>query len=535
MQKTAVCSLFVSSVFLLTAAAQSVNVLTYHNNNQRTGFDPLETTLTLVNVNSGSFGKVGFLAADGKVDAEPLYVSNLLVNGEGHNVVYIVSEHDTIYAYDADDGTLLWQTTALLSGETPSDDLQCSSLTPEIGISATPVIDPAKGPHGVIYFVGMSKDAKGIKGINSYHQRLHALDLTTGIEMFGGPVEIQARYPGTGDDSQNGYVIFDPRQYFVRAGLLEVDDDLYFGFASHCDYRPYTGWLMKYSASTLAQLSVLNVTPNGNSGAIWQSGGGLAADSDGYVYFLDANGTFDTTLNGKGFPINGDFGNAFIKVSGSHSAITGALQVVDYFTMYDTVDESNNDVDLGSGGPVVVDVPSGHNFSQANLVVGAGKDASIYVANRNNMGKWNSNNNNNIYQEVMNTSPYGSWSPPAFFNNTLYYGGVADNIKAWPFVLGRLTDQPSSQTSITFTYPGTTPSISANFAQDGILWAIENTTPAVLHAYNALDLTQELYNSNQQGSRDQFGPGNKFITPMIANGRVYVGTQTGVAVFGLLQ
>ncbi len=526
------CTLLVPSFLLTTlaaqkridAAAEPINVLTYHDDTMRTGLMPLETTLTQANVNSTTFGKVNFLPTDGKVDAEPLYVSNVVINSVVHNVVYVVSEHDSIYAFDADNGTQLWTKTALLPGEVPSDMHNCSQISPEIGITNTPVIDRNRPPNGVIYFVAMSK-------LNStYHQRLHALDLATGAELFGGPVDIQAKYPGTGDNSQNGFVVFDPHQYAERAGLLEVGGSIYLAFTSHCDQRPYTGWIMQYSAADLSQISVLDVTPNGNEGAIWQAGDGIAADSDGYLYFLDGNGTFDTTLDSNGFPIKGDYGNAIVKLSTS-----GGLAVADYFNTFNTVQESNSDTDLGSGGALVLPDLSVSANKKVHLVIGAGKDGNIYVASRDNMGKWNPNNNNNLYQQLTGALPNGAWSMPAYFYNTVYFGGVSDHIKAYPIVSGRLAASPSSQTSKTFTYPGTTPSISANFTRDGILWAVENTSPAVLHAYNAFDLTQELYNSNQQGSRDQFGPGNKFITPMIANGRVYVGTQTGVAVFGLLE
>jgi len=530
---TALCALLVASSLnpllaqnRIPAAAEPINVLTYHDDIGRTGLMQLETTLTLANVNSTTFGKVNFLTTDGKVNAEPLYASNVSINSVVHNVLYVVSEHDSIYAFDADTGAQLWKSTALLQGETTSEAVfGCGQISPEIGITDTPVIDRNKGPNGAMYFVAMSKDSN-----SAYHQRLHAIDLVNGTELFGGPVEIQAQYPGTGDNHQNGFVIFDPKYYAERAALLELNGSLYLAFTSHCDERPYTGWVMQYSASDLSQQSVIDVTPNGSEGAIWQTGDGLAADTAGYLYFLDGNGTFDTTLDGNGFPINGDYGNAMVKLSNS-----GPLTVVDYFNMYNTVQESNSDTDLGSGGVMVLPDISISANKHLHLVIGAGKDGNIYLASRDNMGKWNSSNNNNLYQELTNVLPMGAWSMPAYFHNTVYYGGVSDHIKAFPFVNGKLTSSPSSQTSKTFTYPGATPSISSNFAQNGILWAIENTSPAVLHAYNALDLTQELYNSNQQGSRDQFGPGNKFITPMIASGKVYVGTQTGVAVFGLLQ
>ncbi len=533
--KSILCMLLLPTLFLSCMAAQNlaepsspptsaspINVLTYHDDNGRTGLMPLETILTTANVNSTAFGKVNFLTTDGKVDAEPLYVSNVTINGTIHNVIYTVSEHDSIYAFDADTGVQLWQTTALLQGETTSEAVfGCGQISPEIGITDTPVVDRNKS---AMYFVAMSKAG------STYHQRLHAVDLATGAELFGGPVEIQAKYPGTGDNSQNGFVVFDPKAYAERAGLLEVGGKIHLAFTSHCDHRPYTGWIMQYSATDLSQVSVLNVTPNGNEGAIWQAGAGLAADPDGFVYFLDGNGTFDTTLDSNGFPINGDYGNAIMKVSTS-----GPLAVADYFNTFNTVQESNGDVDLGSGGALVLPDISASLGQKVHLVIGAGKDGNIYIANRDNMGKWNPNNNNNLYQQISGALPGGAWSMPAYFFNTIFFGGVSDHIKAYPIVNGKLATSPSSQTSKTFTYPGATPSISANFSQNGILWAVENSSPAVLHAYNARDLTQELYNSNQQGSRDQFGNGNKFITPMIANGRVYVGTPTGVAVFGLLQ
>jgi hypothetical protein len=507
------------------AAAEPINVLTYHDDNMRTGLMQLETVLTLANVNSATFGKVNFLSTDGNVDAEPLYVSNVNINGVIHNVLYVVSEHDSIYAFDADTGAQLWKTTALLQGETTSEAVfGCGQISPEIGITNTPVIDRNRGSNGAMYFVAMSKDANG-----GYHQRLHAVDLVTGAELFGGPVEIQARYPGNGDNHQNGFVIFDPKYYAERAGLLELSGNIYVTFTSHCDHRPYTGWMMQYSASSLQQLSVLNFTPNGYGGAIWQAGAGIAADNQGNIYFLDANGVFDTTLDSNGFPINGDYGNAMIKVS-----TNGPLTVADYFNTYNTVQESNADIDLGSGGALVLPDISATLNKRVHLVIGAGKDGNIYVADRDNMGKWNPNNNNNLYQQVTGALPNGAWSMPAYFHNTVYFGGTSDYIKAFPIVNGKLASSPSSQTSTTFLYPGPTPSISSNFARNGILWAVEDAGTSVLYAYNALDLRQEVYDSNQQGSRDHFGRSAKFVTPMIANGRVYVGTQTGVAVFGLL-
>jgi hypothetical protein len=468
------------------------------------------------------------VSTDGLVDAQPLYAPNVSIPGNGtHNVLFVASEHGTVYGFDADSGSSLWHVTTLAAGETTSDDRGCSQVTPEIGVTSTPVIDPTAGPHGTIYAVAMSKDASG-----NYHQRLHAMDITSGAEEFGGPVEIAAKYPGTGDNTQGGYVVFDPKQYKERAGLLLMNHIIYTSWASHCDYRPYTGWIIGYKETTLAQQSVLNVTPNGSEGAIWAAGAGLAADSNGNIYFLDANGTFDTTLNTSGFPANGDYGNAIMKLG----IKKGQLAVSDYFNMYNTVSESNADEDLGSGGAMVLPIFKDSNGAVHELVVGAGKDANIYLANRTNMGKFNPNNNNQIYQEVTGELSGSVFSAPAFADNRIYYGAVGDSIKAFSFnSSGLLNPTPASATSTTFDFPGATPSISGSSARTLILWATENTSPAVLHAYNANDLGVELYNSNQaSGGRDHFGNGNKFITPTIANGKVYVGTTNGVGVLGLL-
>ncbi len=501
------------------------DVLTYHYGATRQGQNTLEFVLTPSNVNSASFGKVNFLAVDGKVDAQPLYVYRLPGQLHTQNTLFVVTEHGSAYSFDADAGTQTWKVSTLLSGETTSDDHGCSQITPEIGITSTPVIDRQRGPHGAMYLVAMSKDSSG-----NYHQRLHALDLMTGAELFGGPMEIQAKYPGSGDGSQNGQVIFAPGQFAERAGLLELGGVIYIAFTSHCDDRPYTGWVMGYSASTLAQTSVIDVTPNGNEGAIWMAGTGLAGDSNGFIYFLDGNGTFDTTLNGQGFPINGDYGNAFLKLSTS-----GGLAVADYFNMSNTVQESSRDEDLGSGGAIVLPDLTDNNGQVHHLAVGAGKDSNIYVVNRDNLGKFNPNNDSAIYQELDGVLPGGVWANPAYFNNTVYYGSVGQPLKAFPISNAMLAASPSSQSATSFEYPGTSPAVSANGTSNGIVWAVENSNPAVLHAYDATNLAKELYNSNQAGSRDQFGAGNKFITPLIVNGKVFVGTQTGVAEFGLLQ
>jgi outer membrane protein assembly factor BamB len=519
---------------LTVQAAAMINapdVTTYHYDVARDGLNAKETILTQANVNSAQFGKIGFDTADGKVDAQPLYLANVAIGGQLHNVLYVATEHGSVYAFDADSGVQIWKTSILGSGETTSDNHGCSQITPEIGITSTPVIDRTQGPNGTIFTVGMSKDASG-----KYHQRLHALDVILGAEISGSPTEITATYPGTGDNSQNGVVVFDPSQYAERAALLLLNGNIYMGWTSHCDQGLYTGWVMGYSESTLQQTQLLNMTPNGHEGSIWMSGGGMAADSNGFLYFLDANGTFDTTFDANGFPSKGDYGNAMLKLSTS-----GKLAVADYFETFNTGAESAADTDLGSGGAVLLPDQTDANGRVFHLIVGAGKDRNIYLADRDNMGKFNFANmpmdDSNIYQELPGVMSGMVYSSPAYFNGVVYYAADGDTLKAFPLTNAKLATAPSSHSAATFPHPGPTPSISANGTQNGIVWALESslTSPGVLHAYDPANLAHELYNSNQAANgRDSFGNGNKFITPVIVNGKVYVGTQNGVAVFGLL-
>ncbi|PYU56411.1 MAG: pyrrolo-quinoline quinone [Acidobacteria bacterium] len=505
-------------------ANSSVDVITYHYDNGRSGQNLNETTLTLANVNSTQFGKKGEFTVDGKVDAQPLYLSQVTIGAQKKNVLYVATEHGSVYAFDADSisgttSTFLWKTTTLGSGETTSDNRGCGQVSPEIGITATPVIDRARN---AIYVVAMSKDVSG-----SYFQRLHALDLSTGAELFSGPQTITATYPGTGDNSSGGNVVFDPKQYKERPGLLQINGTIYTTWSSHCDIRPYTSWVMAFNADTLAPTSVLNLVPNGSEGGIWMAGTAPAADAAGNVFFIMGNGDFDTTLNASGFPANGNCGNCFVKLSTS-----GGLKLADYFTPHNTVAESNADLDFGSGGGILLMDLTDSGGTTRHLSVGAGKDALIYVVDRDAMGKFNASTDQ-IYQEISGQLGGSVFSMPAFFNGTVYYGAVGDALKAFPVASAKLASAPSSQSTHQFGYPGTTPSVSANGSANGIVWAIENSG-AILFAYDVADLTKELYDSNQAaGNRDHFS-GNKFITPVVVNGKVYVGTPTSVAVFGLL-
>jgi hypothetical protein len=512
-----------ATLTVTAAAAAGADVLTYHNDNSRSAQNLTETILTPANVNAAKFGLLRVLPADGHVDGQPLIASGLKVGGVSRNVVYVVTENASVYSYDADSGTALAHVSVLGSGETPSDDRGCGQISPKIGITATPVIDRSAGPNGTIYVVAMSKNAAG-----DYYQRLHALDLVSLAERPNSPVVVQATYPGTANNSV-GTTSFDPAQYAERAALLLVNGTVYTAWTSHCDDNPYTGWIIGYDQTTLTQSQVLNVTPNGSEGSIWQSGGGMAADSAGNIYALVANGTFDTTLDASGFPVQGDYGNAFIKLSS-----TSPLHVTDYFDMDNTVAESNGDVDFGSGGPMLLPDQTDSTGVVRQLAVGAGKDGHLYVVNRSNMGKF-SMSNNAIWEDMPGVLPGGVWATPAYFQATVYYGDVGGTLKAFGIRQALLGKTPTSQTTMSFNYPGTAPAVSANGSSNGIVWAVENSNPAVLHAFAADNLATELYNSNQAaGGRDHFGAGNKFITPSIANGKVYVGTPGGVAVFGLL-
>ena len=516
----------VALLCLPSSTFPAINVLTWHNDLARTGQNFKEIQLTPVNVNFNSFGKLFQINVDGKVDAQPLIVSNVSIPNRGtYNVVIITTEHDSVYCCDADFGTILWHRSMLRSGETPSDSRGCDQVVPEIGITATPAIDLTVGPHGTIYVVAMSKNA------TSYFQRIHALDLTTGAEQFGGPVAIAATYPGTGDNNNGqGQVVFDPSQYKERCGLVLTGGIVYTFWASHCDQQPYTGWVIGYNKNTLAQVRVLNLTPNGNDGAVWQSGGAPAIDPTGQIYALVGNGTFETSLDANGFPSKSDFGNCIVKLSANQP-----FRVTDYWTMFNTISESKIDQDLGSGGAVLLPPMIDVNGLTRNLVAGAGKDKHIYIADRNNLGKFVPSSNATLYQDVKGVLAGGVFSLPAYFNGHLYYGAVNDRLKSFAFSNARLVTTPTSRTAVTFSYPGTTPSVSANGTANAIVWATSNDTSAVLYAFDATNLAKQLYSSNDAGTRDNFGTGNKFIVPTVANGKVYVGTTSSVGVFGLLN
>ena len=506
-----------------TTMPQGVDVTTYKNDLSRSGQNLSESALTPANVASATFGLLRLLPVDGKVDAQPLYLSKLAVGSNFFNAVFVATEHGSVYAFDSDSGAILWHVSLLGTGETPSDARGCSQVVPEIGITSTPVIDRSAGPHGTIYVVAMSID-----GSSAYHQRLHALDVATGAELLNGPVEISASFPTQGTATSS----FDAKSYEERAALLLLNGTIYTSWTSHCDITPYGGWMISFAQSTLVRNGALNIAAHSSAGpAIWMAGGGPAVDAAGNIYVLSANGAFETTMDVNGFPSNQDYGNSFLKISNAGAG----LAVLDYFTMSNEVAESSADQDLGSGGEMLLPDLMDSTNTVRHLMVGAGKDGNIYVVDRDAMGRFNSNSNNN-YQTLNGALPGGIWSTPAYYNGTVYYGDVSGTLKAFTISKAKLVAAPQSQSSTQFSYPGTAPSVSANGTANGIVWAHENTSPAVLHAYDATNLAHELYNSNQAaGNRDQFGAGNKYITPTVADGKVFVGSTNAVAVFGLLK
>jgi len=496
------------------------DVVTYHYDNQRSGENLKETTLNPGNVNSATFGKVGEFAVDGQIDGQTLFLSQLGIPGQGNkDVLYVATENDTVYAVDAQSisgssATILWKTSVLPGGESPATSLPCGNIRPN-GITATPVIDRARN---AIYVEAMSQNPAG----NIVH-RLHALDLTNGSELFGGPTTITASFPGTGGNSSGGVVTFLPPVHHERAALLEAGSTIYTAWAGlFGDCGAYSAWVIAYDAGTLKQTGAIDLVPNNSGGGMWMGGGGPAADAAGNVYVISGNGFADTP------GANHSYGNSFVRLSTS-----GGLTVGDYFTPYNTSAEDSADEDFGSAGPLLLPDLTDAGGIVRHLAVGAGKDGNLYVLNRDNLGQFNSTKNN-IYQPAIQLSTGENHSSPVFFNNTVYICPTNNALKAFPVSQALLGTLPSSESAHLFGSNGAVPSISANGASQGIVWTLD-WEAGVLFAYDARDLTKELYDSNQAAAnRDHFSAvGGHFITPMVANGRVYVGTATSVAVFGL--
>ena len=505
-----------------------VNVLTYHNDSARTGQNTNETVLTPASVASADFGKIFSLPVDGYVYAQPLVVTGVTIPGQGvHDVVYVATEHDSVYAFDANSSTTpLWQVSFINpdAGITTvnSDDVSCEDLVPEIGITSTPVIDTASG---TIYVSAKTKEVAN--NVTNYYHRLHALDLASGAEKFGGPVVVSATVAGTGAGNDGaGQVAFNPLTQFNRAALLLSKGVVYLASASHCDNGPYHGWVIGYGAQTLTLSNKFNTTPNGEMGGIWQSGGGPACDASGNLYVITGNGTFDPSAS-----VN-CYGDSFLKLS-----TTNGLKLADYFTPYNQAALSSSDLDLGSGGALVLPNEAGGSTVNQRLVVGAGKEGTIYLINRDNMRHYSSANDNLIVQSLVGV--IGScFDTPAYFNKKIYCLGANDVLKAFTITNAHIATPPASQSATAFGFPGATPSISANGINSGIVWVLQTDAyasggPTVLHAYNANNVAVELYNSSNAGTRDVPGGAVKFTVPTVANGKVYVGAQSVLAVYGI--
>jgi hypothetical protein len=537
-------SLWTSSFLLLSFGVLSaqVNVLTYHNDFARTGQNTNETILTLANVNTNTFGKIFSYAVDGQIFAQPLYVSALAIPGQGtHNVVFVATMHDSVYALDADSNTgtnagVLWHVNFGLSAATPNSDFgnrygAYHDIRPEVGIVGTPVIDLNSG---TLYVDAFTHD-----GVSNYVHRIHALNITTGTEQPFSPVVVSASIPGTGVGSSGGVLPFDSMNNGLqRPALTLAGGVLYVCYSGFADTNPYHGWLLGFNASTLQQVTnyIFNTTPNSSvaawganagEGGLWMGGNGPLVDTGTNLYFEVANGPFNADTNGT------EYGDSFIRLS-----TTNGLAVADYFTPHDQASLAAGDSDLGSGGPVLLPDLVG-SASHPHLIVGAGKQGTIFLVDRDNMGHFNAAGDTQIVQFV-GSAVGASFATPAYFNKAIYYQGNGDRLKAFAITNGALSTTPIHRSSSTIAFPGATPSVSANGTNNGIVWVTDNgannsgspTGPAILHAYNATNLTNELYNSSQAGARDTAAWAVKTSVPTIANGKVYVGGASNLTVYG---
>jgi len=549
-------------------------VLTYHNDWARDGINGREFALTPTSVTTATFGKLFSCAVDGAVYAQPLWMRGLSIGGGIHNVIFVATQHDSAYAFDADAKPCLtyWHVHLLdtLHGGTglekpvPWNDVgNCfGDIYPEVGVTGTPVID---FNTKTIYLVSASEKNPTSSGNCSgssatFYHRLHALDLATGSEKFNAPVTIAAAVPGTGDGSSGGMVSFNSQLHHQRSGLVEVGGKIFVVFAAHEDATPYHGWVIGYKASNVQQqIAVFNTTPNGVNGAdggIWGGGGAPAVDGVGDIYITTGNGVFDEAPP----PPNNDYGDSILRLhSIMGSTLNGVnLSIAGWFTPYDESRLAEVDGDLGSGAAVLL--PNQRSGAgPAHLLVQTGKEGVVYLIDRDNMGQFNPTNNGQIVQSFPGPMN-GLWGTPALWQNNLYTGGEGDSLRQFRFNPATELFNPAvaSLSAQVFGYPGTTPSVSSPGGAQGIVWAIDSslygyaspnagvncsvvpvpsacTGPAILHAYNATNLALEYWNSGMAANnRDRAGNGVKFVPPTVANGKVYVGTRTRVDVYGLL-
>lgn len=519
----------------LSRGSAAVDVLTYHYDLARTGLNDSETQLTLNNVNSGTFGKVFSYPVDGYTYSQPLILNNVSIPGQGiHNVVFVATQHDSVFAFDADNGNganaqPLWHVSfinpAMGITTVPSGDTGSGDIVPEIGITGTPVIDP---DSKTIYVEAKTKEN------GAYVHRLHALDVASGAERPGSPVVVSGSVKGSGDGNDGrGNVPFIPLRQQARPALTlfqppgYTNKAVFVAYTSHGDNSPYHGWVFAYDATTLRPLGIFNANPNGGLCGIWMSGNGLAVDPQGRMFCETGNGSYG--------PAAGNYGDSFIRIEYNNSNV----QLTDYFTPYNQAALSGADTDLGSGGSMILPDAVG-STTHPHLLIGSGKEGRLYLVDRDNMGHFNAANDNQIVQWLGPGTIGGAWSSPAYYRGRIYYQGVGDVMKAFGVTNAHLASQPLMLSQTAFGFPGATPVISANGFNNAIAWVIQsdgygNKSPAVLHAYNADNLQQELYNSAQAGLRDQAGPSTKFTVPVVANGKVYVGTGTELDVYGVGQ
>ncbi len=499
-------------------------MLMHHNDLGTTGQNLTETVLTPANVNQTLFGKLFSYPLDGSAYAQPLYVSKVPIAGGTHNVVYVATEHDSVFAFDADGGATnpFWSVnfTNPSAGITtvPYTDLGggLGPIVPEVGITGTPVIGPKSG---TLFVVALTKEN------GAYVHKLHALDITNGKERTNSPVVIQASVAGTGSGSSGGQIAFQSLYQLQRAGLLLLNGTVYIAFASYDDKGPYHGWILGYDASSLQQVIAWNDTPNGQKGGIWLSGASLSADSAGNIYAIIGNGTFDANTGGS------DYGDSVVKLTLNGNS----LSVSDYFTPFDQQNLSANDIDLGSTGFTLLPDQPG---AVAHLGVCSAKSGKIYLLNRDNLGKFQSGSDSQIVQSIPtalgSAANDNDYSTAAYWQGNIYFIGNADVVKQFQLTNGQLSTAPIAQGSQQYGYPGGNMSVSSNGANGGILWTIEAGGINILHAYDATDVSKELYNTNQAGTRDKFGAAVRFTVPTVINGKVYVAGKTELAAFGPL-
>ena len=516
-----------------TIALAQVAVTTYHNDNYRSGANTQETTLTTSNVNETEFGRLLILPVQGYVYAQPLYVPGVTIGTTNHDLVFVATEHDQVYAFDANSGQQIWVDNLLVSSGGPftvvstvsSTDVECGDLVPEIGITGTPVID--LGTY-TLYVVAKTKQYNKLTKTTSFYQTLYALDIRTGANVVPSHI-ITATAPGHGYGSSGGVLTFDPLRQGQRSALLLESGQVFVAWGSHCDVPIYHGYLMAFQETNLAPTGVFVSTPNGYQGGIWAGGGGPAADSSGAIYLTTGNGDF--TGN---FPNGTDYADSILRLNWSSSTHTFTL--TDYFAPWDQLTLNRSDRDLGSGGALLLPDQPGTQYP--HLLVQSGKEGTIDLVSRDNMGHWQSGMDTQIVQ----TLPFiigDFYGAPAFWNDNLYFGGQQDHFKAFAFdpVAQQLSSNFTSQSIQRFNSPGPMSSISSDGTTNGIAWIIDPddlSGDAVLHAYDANNLNTELYNSEESPGRDRAGHPVKFAVPTVANGKVFVGAQGQVAVYGLL-